>query len=131
MGGFDERYQGWGSEDVQFGLDLASRGYHLHFAVDFWAEHQVHPRRTLFHDLELSGKDCPLHLSLPGAQELQIVDQQAQLPTVLGDLFGYYFVNDLQFGPETKTLLAYPDVHYVSDLKELRIHSELHLKRLL
>ena len=49
VGGFDERYRGWGYEDTQFALDFSLKGYGLLYALDLWCEHQVHPRNGGFY----------------------------------------------------------------------------------
>ncbi|PIQ24447.1 hypothetical protein COW36_24665 [bacterium (Candidatus Blackallbacteria) CG17_big_fil_post_rev_8_21_14_2_50_48_46] len=42
-GGFDERFSGWGYEDVAFANRLIAQGVPQAFAIDVWGEHQVHP----------------------------------------------------------------------------------------
>lgn len=46
--GFNETYTGWGGEDVEFALRAIQAGCELHFSVDVWAEHQIHPRNDAF-----------------------------------------------------------------------------------
>lgn len=48
LGGFDESYTGWGGEDIEFALRAIKAGCELHFSVDAWAEHQIHPRNDSF-----------------------------------------------------------------------------------
>lgn len=49
LGGFDERFKGWGGEDLDFGERAVKRGYQIHFLLDAWAEHQLHQRSETFH----------------------------------------------------------------------------------
>lgn len=49
LGGFDEAFQGWGGEDLDLGERALQAGLELHFLLDAWAEHQVHPRSDDFH----------------------------------------------------------------------------------
>jgi len=121
VGGFDERYWGWGEEDNQFAFDLACKGISLHFALDVWAEHQVHPRRTPFHVHQLSGKSGLSYVTAAPTAPLQIRDPQQALPRILKDVFGGYMPQDKGLSPEMQGLLAYPHFCYVSDHKILRL----------
>ncbi|PKL76526.1 MAG: hypothetical protein CVV27_09815 [Candidatus Melainabacteria bacterium HGW-Melainabacteria-1] len=49
IGGFDERFYGWGGEDLDFGEAAVKRGFEVHFLLDAWAEHQVHTVAQDFH----------------------------------------------------------------------------------
>lgn len=49
LSGFDERFRGWGGEDLDFGERAVKMGYQIHFLLDAWAEHQLHQRSDLFH----------------------------------------------------------------------------------
>ncbi|MGV3523174.1 MAG: glycosyltransferase family 2 protein [Candidatus Sericytochromatia bacterium] len=49
LGGFDERFQGWGGEDLDLGERALRAGLELHFLLDAWAEHQEHARSDDFH----------------------------------------------------------------------------------
>lgn len=49
IGGFDERFRGWGGEDLDFAERAVQKGFEVHFLIDAWGEHQVHPRQEEFH----------------------------------------------------------------------------------
>lgn len=49
IGGFDEAFIGWGGEDLAFAEQALQAGYEIHFVLDAWGEHQIHPRREDFH----------------------------------------------------------------------------------
>lgn len=51
LGGFNESFVGWGREDSEFALRALLQGRQIHFTLDSWAEHQVHPRRERFHTM--------------------------------------------------------------------------------
>lgn len=44
LGGFDERFEGWGFEDFDFGARAVNAGLKLDFSLDVWAEALPHPR---------------------------------------------------------------------------------------
>jgi len=50
IGGFDERFKGWGGEDLDFAERAVKQGYEAHFLIDAWGEHQVHSRQESFHE---------------------------------------------------------------------------------
>lgn len=56
VGGFDERFWGWGGEDPQFSLDVALKGAQMSFSFEAWGEHQIHPRSGSFHMQVKKGK---------------------------------------------------------------------------
>ncbi|MBT9548271.1 MAG: glycosyltransferase [Candidatus Sericytochromatia bacterium] len=47
--GFDEAFQGWGGEDLDFAERAVNQGREVHFLLDAWAEHQIHDREEHFH----------------------------------------------------------------------------------
>lgn len=49
IGGFDEDFVGWGSEDNDFAYRALEAGYQIHFSLNVWGEHQVHPYTEPFH----------------------------------------------------------------------------------
>lgn len=49
IGGFDEGFIGWGGEDLEFANRAIQAGYHIHFSLDVWGEHQVHAQNDLFY----------------------------------------------------------------------------------
>lgn len=112
VGGFDERFLGWGGEDPQFALDLVAHGCELHYALDVWAEHQIHPRFTPFHAQAFAGKAFLLHQYLRPVQPLQMRDPTRQMARLLEHLFSDYFPQDVAMGPDEQSLLAYRQAHY-------------------
>lgn len=54
--GFDERFVGWGDEDLDFAFRLIQAGHQVHFFLDAWAEQQVHRRDEPFHTLATEGR---------------------------------------------------------------------------
>lgn len=50
IGGFDERFAGWGGEDLDFGERAVQAGFQIHFLLDAWGEHQQHGRSDAFHE---------------------------------------------------------------------------------
>ena len=47
--GFDERFKGWGGEDLDFAWRLRQQQVEIHFLLDAWAEQQTHTRQEVFH----------------------------------------------------------------------------------
>lgn len=54
--GFDERFVGWGDEDLDFAFRLIQAGHQVHFFLDAWAEQQVHRRDEPFHTLATEAR---------------------------------------------------------------------------
>lgn len=111
VGGFDERYRGWGSEDMQFAFDLHQKGYRFAFLLDAWGEHQVHPRVERFHRLQKTGK------------QYTAADQKADyVPEIISDpgiaqqllhtIFTHYIPEDRDWDPIMTWHLNYPGAYY-------------------
>ncbi|MGV3524136.1 MAG: glycosyltransferase [Candidatus Sericytochromatia bacterium] len=112
VGGFDERFQGWGGEDPQFALDLAMSGCALDYAFDVWAEHQVHSRFTPFHHHTLAGKAFVKMQYVPQERPMAILGKGPLLTALIRHLFQHYFPNDSNWGEEYRHLMAYPQARY-------------------
>lgn len=84
LGGFDEQFQGWGLEDVEFANRAVGAGIDLTFAMDTWGEHQVHELDIQMDDYhrnrEAVGAFHP-SLYVPG---LLYNARDNELPTLLG-----------------------------------------------
>lgn len=61
LGGFDERFTGWGGEDLEFAERAVRKGLQVHFLIDAWAEHQVHARNDAFHRLPSEKRGYGYH----------------------------------------------------------------------
>jgi glycosyltransferase involved in cell wall biosynthesis len=76
IGGFDEGYQGWGEEDVDFSERLIENNHQIHFLLDAWGEHQIHSRQEDFHRQAASGKQHN-HLYTPITYTLETVASES------------------------------------------------------
>lgn len=47
--GFDEKYRGWGHEDIEFGFRLYKEGCRFLFSGEVWGIHLQHERNEVFH----------------------------------------------------------------------------------
>ncbi|HEY9841549.1 MAG TPA: glycosyltransferase family 2 protein [Candidatus Obscuribacterales bacterium] len=102
-GGFEERFVNWGQEDLELAYRLLQIGVQIHFSLDAWAEHQVHPRSGEFY----TGKRLA---------QLQMGELEANYPVrmlssdPLGDrlrqnIFGHYLQHDARVDPAQRAAL--------------------------
>lgn len=49
LNGFDENFICWGHDDLEFARRVLIAGHQLHFSLDAWGEHQLHPFDEPFH----------------------------------------------------------------------------------
>lgn len=82
-GGFDEGFQGWGLEDVDFANRLVRDGVQQAFSLDVWAEHQVHEWQAV---LEVQQRNrARVGAFMPAQQEPALLydARQSQLRVLL------------------------------------------------
>lgn len=113
VGGYDERYRGWGHEDMQFPFDLHQQGYRFAFLLDAWGEHQLHPRQERFHQLQKTGKQYTV------AQEQvnylpDIVSDPTLAHQLLTTIFTHYIPHDRNWDPIMGWHLNYPGACYTT-----------------
>lgn len=54
--GFDERFQGWGGEDLDFARRCVMAGFQLHYFLDAWGEQQRHSHLEPFHTMSVKKR---------------------------------------------------------------------------
>jgi len=96
--GFDERFRGWGSEDLDFAQRLFQAGHQLHFFLDAWAEQQLHPHDATFRPLPESERGASFVSSKQSASyTVQVLHSPQGWAALRDAVFGYY----LQFAPKS------------------------------
>ncbi|MGV3524137.1 MAG: glycosyltransferase family 2 protein [Candidatus Sericytochromatia bacterium] len=107
VGGFDERYRGWGGEDAQFCFDLHKRGYRFAFSLDVWGEHQQHTRQERFHRLEKAGKRYTIPDENVGYRP-EVLSHPDQRRGFLKAIFDHHIPQDPDWDPILHWQLQYP-----------------------
>ncbi len=99
VGGFDESFNGWGYEDIDFARRLAESGVRLDFCLDAWAEHQLNQGE---HDQHWHQTARPEQ-----EQRAEITEPAEQTPHVLyqapfsrlGELLAQHYLPQIQNKP--------------------------------
>ncbi len=125
--GFNIAYTGWGEEDVDFGLRAIQAGLQLHFSVDAWAEHQMHPRNNAFFQkspAELQRKKQLLSQKHPEiSYQVEVACQSESADFLQTRLTNYYTQHDPRVTPQLKAKLQHPSANLVA-----RIHPDHRLE---
>lgn len=89
--GFDERFRGWGDEDLDFAFRLIQAGYEVHFFLDAWAEQQVHRRDEPFHTLPAAERTHTYVSNYePVAYKVQFLHSAPGWQRLSQAIFGHY-----------------------------------------
>lgn len=125
--GFNTEYTGWGDEDVEFALRAIHAGLELHFSVDAWGEHQVHPRNNAFFQKsteEQHRKKALLAQKHPEINYRVNIACQDNASNVLHQLLRlYYPQHDPLISAQLKAKLQHPNANLVT-----RIHPDHRLE---
>lgn len=111
-GGFDEGYVGWGDEDNQFCVNLVRAGYQLHFALDTWCEHQVHPRSSHFYTLRRPSKKF-IDTDWPEVNyKVRLWGEPQRSRAYIAKIFNEYLQRDFNLPESFVYQMAYPDAKW-------------------
>lgn len=92
--GFDEGFVGWGGEDLDFADRLIRKGYQIHFVIDAWGEHQIHPVDEAFHQgAHPSGHRYQSHYT-PAPYAVQVFQSPEPLKELTTAIYEHYMPHD-------------------------------------
>ncbi len=116
--GFNEKITGWGAEDIDFSLRAIATGIDIHFCVDTWGEHQVHSRKSFYHQktqTEMQRSQQVLKASHPPIHyQVRVMGQTEQTKDLHHKLTTFYTQQDTEVTPSLKAKLKQPNATLVS-----------------
>ena len=116
--GFNEDITGWGAEDIDFSLRAIAAGIEIHFCVDTWGEHQVHSRKSFYHQknqTEMQRSKQVLQASHPPIHyPVRVIGQTEQTKDLHHKLTTFYTQQDPEVTPSLKAKLTQPNAMLVS-----------------